>query len=59
MQPKKILDYVIWVPPLSWQNLIAGVQAKVDALKHLQIETTAELEVLLSSILDKAFEGKL
>ena len=31
---------------------------KRDAMK-LKIETTAELDVLLSSILDKAFKGEL
>ncbi|OQW35836.1 MAG: hypothetical protein A4E19_16455 [Nitrospira sp. SG-bin1] len=36
-----------------------GLQAKVEALKKLQAETTAELAALLPSILDKAFKGEL
>jgi hypothetical protein len=35
------------------------MQAKADALKHLQAETSAELEALMPSILDRAFRGEL
>ena len=35
------------------------LQAKIDALKRLQTETTAKLDALLPSILDKAFKGEL
>jgi type I restriction enzyme S subunit len=51
------------VPPLDDQNRIVAeldaLQAEVDALKHLQAETAAELDALLPAILDKAFKGKL
>jgi type I restriction enzyme S subunit len=51
------------VPSLCEQRRIVayleGLQAKVDALKHLQSETSAELDVLLPSILDKAIKGEL
>jgi len=33
--------------------------AKADALKRLQAETAAELDALLSAILDQAFRGDL
>ena len=50
-------------PPLSEQRRIVAelevLQVKADALKRLQAETTAELEALLPSILDKAFKGEL
>jgi type I restriction enzyme, S subunit len=36
-----------------------ALQAEVSALKRLQPETTAELDALLPSILDKAFKGEL
>jgi type I restriction enzyme S subunit len=36
-----------------------GLQEKVDALKRLQAETSAELDALLPAILDKAFKGEL
>jgi len=35
------------------------LQAQVAALKRLQAETAAELNALLSSILDRAFKGEL
>ena len=31
----------------------------VDALKKLQVETAAELDALLPSLLDRAFKGEL
>jgi len=36
-----------------------GLQSKVEWLKKLQAQTSAELDVLLPSILDKAFRGEL
>jgi type I restriction enzyme S subunit len=36
-----------------------NLQAKVDSLKHIHSETAAELNALLPSILDKAFQGDL
>lgn len=36
-----------------------ALQAKVDELKRLQVETQAELDALLPSILDRAFRGEL
>lgn len=36
-----------------------GLQAKVEALKHLQSQSSTELDALLPSILDKAFKGEL
>lgn len=50
-------------PPLDEQRRIVayldGLQAQVDRLKALQAQTAAELEALLPSVLDKAFEGEL
>ncbi len=36
-----------------------GLQSKADELKNFQAETSAELDALLPSILDKAFKGEL
>jgi len=51
------------LPSLSEQRRIVAylddLQAKVDALKQLQTETSMELDALLPSILDKAFRGEL
>ena len=50
------------VPALSKQRRIVAclddLQAKVVGLKQLQTESTAQLDALLPSILDKAFNGK-
>lgn len=51
------------VPPLPEQRRIVAeldaLQAEVDALKHLQSETAAELDALLPALLDRAFKGEL
>jgi type I restriction enzyme S subunit len=51
------------IPPLAEQRRIVAeldaLQAEVDALKHLQAETAAELDALMRAVLDKAFKGKL
>lgn len=57
----KLLDLKIGLPPLPEQRRIVayldGLQAKVDELKRLQAETSAELDAMLPSILDRAFKG--
>jgi type I restriction enzyme S subunit len=51
------------LPRLPEQHRIVAylddLQAKVDALKRLQAQTSAQLDALLPSILDKAFKGEL
>jgi superfamily II DNA or RNA helicase len=59
VQPSQVLSHKLWVPPIAWQNKIAEVQDKVDALKRLQAETATELDALLPAVLDKAFRGGL
>jgi type I restriction enzyme S subunit len=51
----------ISIPSPSYESQLRfdNLQAKVDALKQLQAESAAELEVLLPSVLDKAFKGEL
>ena len=60
---RKISPLEIPIPSKKEQRRIVtyldDLQAKVDSLKDLQAETTAELDALLPSILDKAFKGKL
>lgn len=59
VQPDRVLEHKLWVPPMEWQRKIQSAQSKVDALKKLQAETATELAALLPSILDKAFKGQL
>jgi type I restriction enzyme, S subunit len=51
------------IPSLCEQQHIVAqlddLQVKVDNLKRVQSETSAELDALLPSILDKAFKGEL
>lgn len=47
------------IPYLKRHYAIAVIEAKVDAVKRLQAETSAELDALLPSVLDKAFKGEL
>jgi restriction endonuclease S subunit len=58
-----IASFSFPLPLLSEQRRIVAylddLQAKVDSLKRLQAETSAELDALLPSLLDKAFKGKL
>lgn len=47
----------------SRSNMIICFQSQIvadlDALKRVQAETTAELDVMLPAILDRAFKGEL
>ncbi len=59
----KLKALPIVLPPLPEQRRIVteldALQAEVDALTRLQAETSAELDALLPSILDRAFKGEL
>jgi type I restriction enzyme S subunit len=59
----KIGCFEIAVPPLDEQQQIVryfdGLQSQIESLKHLQEETSKELEAMLPSVLDKAFKGEL
>ncbi len=59
VQPAQVLAHEIWLPPLEWQNRLADVQVQVDALKHVQTETAAEIDAMLPAVLDRAFRGQL
>jgi type I restriction enzyme S subunit len=47
------------VPSIEKQRWFDALQAEVDALKRIQADTAAELDVLLPAILDRAFNGGL
>lgn len=54
-----ILDYQLILPPMEWQHKIKKVSDRQKNLKVIQSQTTAELDAMLPSILDKAFKGEL
>ncbi len=60
---KYVRRFSLLLPPLPEQRRIVAhldaLQAKVDSLKALHTQTTAELDALLPSVLDKAFKGEL
>lgn len=56
---KKLEKIRVPVPSIGKQIWFDSLQAKVDELKKLQIETEKEIEQLIPSILDKAFKGDL
>ncbi len=59
----KLKAYPVFVPPLPEQRRIVAeldaLQAQADVLKRLQAEIAAELDALLPSILNRAFNGEL
>jgi type I restriction enzyme S subunit len=60
---RAIRELPIPLPSLAEQReavaYLDGLQSKLGALQQLQVETAAELDALLPSILDKAFKGGL
>ncbi len=60
---RQLKAFPVFRPPLPEQHQIIAylddLQAKADALKAMQAQSTAELDALLPSILDRAFKGKL
>lgn len=58
-RPEQFLNIEIPVPNVAQQKKAAILFEKIDALKRLQAETAAELDAMLPSILDKAFQGGL
>lgn len=60
---RRIGQFEIAIPPIEVQRRIVSylddLQANVDAMKRLQADTAAELDALLPSVLDKAFNGEL
>jgi type I restriction enzyme S subunit len=60
---RQLKAFPVFQPSLSEQRRIVAeldaLQAQVDALKRLQVESAAELDALLPAILDRAFKGEL
>lgn len=59
LNPKDFLAYQFPLPSMATQLRLRSVKAKVEQLKALQAQTTAELDALLPSLLDKVFRGEL
>ncbi len=59
LNPKNFLAYQIPLPSMETQCKLRAVKGQIDCLGPLQAQTRAELDALLPSILDKAFNGEL
>jgi type I restriction enzyme S subunit len=57
LNPQDFLDYEMPLPSRKTQMILKEVRAETDALKVLQAETATELDAMLPSILDRAFDG--
>jgi len=55
LNPQDFLDYEMPLPSRKTQMILREVRAETGALKLLQAETAAELDTMLPSILDRAF----
>lgn len=58
-RPEQFLNIEIPVPDVVKQKEAAIIFEKIDSLKRLQAETSTEMDAMLPSILDKAFQGAL
>jgi len=58
-RPEQFLSLVIPMPDVRRQTSGTNIFREVGALKRWQAETSAKLNALLPSILDKAFKGEL
>jgi type I restriction enzyme S subunit len=56
---KSLLEIPTPVPPFEQQRWFDGLCQQIDASRQLRLETAAQLDALLPSILDKAFKGEL
>jgi type I restriction enzyme S subunit len=59
LNPNDFLNYTMPLPSRDTQILLRNIKIKVDTLKRLQVETSAELDALLPAVLDRAFKGEL
>lgn len=58
-RPEAFLEMKIPMPTVEQQRYALQVFEKLDAVKKVQSETSAELDALMPSILSKAFRGEL
>ncbi len=56
---KALEEIQVPIPPLEKQQWFDSFQEKFNRVRHFHSETSAELDALLPSVLDKAFKGEL
>jgi len=58
-RPEQFLNVELPMPDVEQQRYGEALFKEVEALKKLQVETKAEMDALLPSIIDRAFRGEL
>lgn len=57
---RRLGEIVVPVVPVEWQKWMSStLRARLNELERLQADTTAELNALIPSILDRTFKGSL
>jgi type I restriction enzyme, S subunit len=59
IQPEQFLDFRLMLPPLEWHKKITAFSKTLHKLRIQQESSRLELDMLLPSILAKAFAGEL
>lgn len=59
LNPDDFLRFEMPLPPMHVQHKVREVKAKTEVAKQIRMETSAQLDAMLPSILDKAFKGEL
>jgi type I restriction enzyme S subunit len=59
VQPARILEYEIEVPPLEWQERIVSVSTAIARVEETARLVQPATEAFLPAVLDRAFKGKL
>jgi len=58
-RPEAFLDLAVQMPTLENQHEAVKILSQLPQMKRLQSEVAAELDALVPTILDRAFQGKL
>jgi type I restriction enzyme S subunit len=58
VQPERLLDHRLRLPPIEWQEHVIRLQSHLRTLNQFQTESATDLDALLPAILDKAFKGE-
>jgi hypothetical protein len=53
VRPTRILEHVVWLPPLAWQERIVAIRARLREAEASRARNSASLDALLPSILNR------
>jgi type I restriction enzyme S subunit len=55
VEPGRLLQHILWAPPLSWQNRVADVRRRISDLIHLQSASSMHLNAVEPAFLELCF----